>query len=193
MTQESDDRQRLLDNARGGNDDALGQLIENHRPMLRAQAMQSLAQVQGRIDASDVVQMTWWSAFRAFPRFEGDGDAFVGWLCKIHNRNLHDAVRGQRAGKRAMKREVSGSTALAQALVKTTSPSQRLQKLEQQELLNQHIESLPVAQREAVLLRYREGMTIAEIVAKIGRSDTAVAGLLKRGLCRLRELMIEAD
>ncbi len=193
MTRQSDDRQRLLSNARGGDDDALGQLIENHRPMLRAHAMQSLAQVQGRIDASDVVQMTLWSAFRAFPKFEGDVDGFVGWLCKIHDRNLHDAVRDQHAEKRSIKREVSGSTALPLAIVKATSPSQRLQKLEQQELLNQHVESLPMAQREAVRLRYCDGMTIAEIVVRLGRSDTAVAGLLKRGLSKLRELMSNTE
>ncbi|MEZ6132874.1 MAG: hypothetical protein R3C59_29750 [Planctomycetaceae bacterium] len=65
-----DDRNRLLAAARGGDDDALGELIEHFRPMLRAEAARSLREVQGRIDASDVVQMTWWSAFRGFPRFQ---------------------------------------------------------------------------------------------------------------------------
>ena len=151
--------------------------------------MQTLAQVQGRMDPSDVIQMTWWSAFRAFPKFEGDIDAFVGWLCRIHDRNLQDVVRDQHAEKRAIRREVSGSAAFPEALLQATSPSQHLAKLEQQELLKRHVDSLPVTQREAVRLRYFEGMAIAEIVQKIGRSDTAVAGLLKRGLSKLRELM----
>lgn len=190
MARENVDRGDLLNHARKGDDDALGQLIEDCRPMLRAQAMQSLAQVQGRIDPSDVIQMTWWSAFRAFPKFEGDIDGFVGWLCRIHDRNLQDVVRDQHAEKRAIKREVSGSAAFPEALLKATSPSQHLAKLEQQELLKRHVDSLPVAQREAVRLRYFEAMAIDEIVNKLGRSDTAVAGLLKRGLSKLRELMI---
>ena len=189
MVHQGSDRDQLLHDARKGDDDALGQLIENCRPLLRARAMQTLAQVQGRMDPSDVIQMTWWSAFRAFPKFEGDIDAFVGWLCRIHDRNLQDVVRDQHAEKLAIRREVSGSAAFPEALLQATSPSQHLAKLEQQELLKRHVDSLPVTQREAVRLRYFEGMAIAEIVQKIGRSDTAVAGLLKRGLSKLRELM----
>ena len=95
MSPTNDDRDRFLSAALAGDDDALGELIEAFRPMLRAEAMQTLAEVQGRVDASDVVQLTWWSAFRAFPKFEGDVDAFIGWLRNIHDRNLRDAVRNQ--------------------------------------------------------------------------------------------------
>ncbi len=97
MNQNSNDADRLLKIVGDGDDDALGALIENYRPMLRAEAMRSLALVQARVDPSDIVQHTWWSAFRAFPKFEGDVDAFVGWLRKIHERNLRDAVRDQHA------------------------------------------------------------------------------------------------
>jgi len=78
MSPTNDDRDQLLNAAQAGDDDALGERIEAFRPMLRAEAMQTLAEVQGRIDASDVVQLTWWSAFRAFPKFEGDVEAFIG-------------------------------------------------------------------------------------------------------------------
>ncbi len=98
MSQPDEHQQDLLHAAKNGDDDARGELIENFRPLLRAEAHRTLRDVQGRVDASDVVQMTWSSAFRAFPRFTGDVDAFVGWLRKIHERNLQDAVRDQHAG-----------------------------------------------------------------------------------------------
>ena len=191
MDQDSDDRDRLLKIASEGNDDALGDLIENFRPMLRAEAMRSLAQVQARVDPSDIVQQTWWSAFRAFPKFEGDIDAFVGWLRHIHDRNLRDAVRGQHAEKRAVRREVSASGLLQTEPGKATTPSQKLVRIEQTEQLNRCVDSLPAAQREALRLRYYDGLSIVEIVQQMGRSDTAVAGLLKRALSTLRELMID--
>jgi len=50
---------------------------------------------------------------------------------------------------------------------------------------------LPVAQRESLQLRFYEGLSVAEIVDKMGRSETAVAGLLKRGLSALRAMMID--
>ena len=44
-------------------------------------------------------------------------------------------------------------------------------------------------QAEAIRLRYMEGLPLAEIVERMGKSDTAVAGLLKRGLQKLRTIL----
>jgi RNA polymerase sigma-70 factor (ECF subfamily) len=48
------------------------------------------------------------------------------------------------------------------------------------------LHSLPETQAEAIRLRYLEGLTLAEIVDRMDKSETAVAGLLKRGLAKLR-------
>ena len=192
MKSTNEDRDRLLTAARGGDDDALGELIENFRPMLRAEAMRTLTEVQGRVDASDIVQVTWWSAFRGFPRFEGDVDAFVGWLRNIHDRNLRDAVRDQHAGKRAIRLEAAPSAVLPMAPAKITSPSQKLVRIEEQENMEACLALLPAAQKEALRLRYYDGLSIAVIVERMGRSETAVAGLLKRGLSGLRDLLRES-
>jgi RNA polymerase sigma-70 factor (ECF subfamily) len=189
MTTPDEERDCLLKIARGGDDEALGELIENFRPMLRAEAMRTLSEVQGRVDASDIVQLTWWSAFRAFPKFEGDIDAFVGWLRNIHERNLRDAIRGQRAAKRAIQLEDSPSAALPRAAGRITSPSQKLVQVEQQQHMEKCLGLLPTAQKEALRLRYYDELPIRDIVERMGRSETAVAGLLKRGLSTLRELM----
>lgn len=181
----------LLKAAKSGDDDALGLLIETFRPMLRADAMQSLAEVQARVGASDIVQMTWWSAFRGFPRFEGDVDAFIGWLRNIHDRNIKDAIRDQQAGKRAIRKEISPSGGFQNAAGKITSPSQKLMRREQQDQMDECMNKLPLAQREAIRWRFYEGLAVAEIVERMGRSETAVAGLLKRGLSTLRQMMKE--
>ncbi len=189
MNTPNEDRDQLLNAARRGDDDALGELIEKYRPMLRAEAMRTLTEVQGRVDASDIVQLTWWSAFRAFPKFEGDVDAFIGWLRNIHDRNLRDVVRDQRAAKRAIRLEISPSAALPGAAGRITSASQKLVRIEQQEHMEACLALLPTAQKEALRLRYYDELPISDIVERMGRSETAVAGLLKRGLSTLRELM----
>jgi RNA polymerase sigma-70 factor (ECF subfamily) len=38
-----------------------------------------------------------------------------------------------------------------------------------------------------------EGLPLSEIVERMGKSDTAVAGLLKRGLQKLRVIMKSED
>lgn len=186
-----DDNQRLLQSANSGDDDALAILLEQVRPMLRAEAMKSLTEARARLDPSDIVQLTWWSAFRGFPRFEGDIDAFIGWIRKIHDRNLKDAIRDQLAARRDLRRE-HGEARMGDVVDgRTTTPSKRLARNEELERLERCLVLLPVAQREAVRLRFYEGFSVSDIVRQLGRSETAVAGLIKRGLSRLRQLLAE--
>ncbi len=48
---------------------------------------------------------------------------------------------------------------------------------------------LPDDNRHALVMRHCQGLSLAEISAALGRTPQAVAGLLKRGLALLRELM----
>lgn len=185
------ENQRLLQSANSGDDEALATLLEQIRPMLRAEAMKSLTEARARLDPSDIVQLTWWSAFRGFPRFEGDVEAFIGWIRKIHDRNLKDAIRDQMAARRDLRREHGHARMADVADGRTTSPSRRLARNEELERLEKCLVLLPAAQREAVRLRFYEGFSVSDIVQQLGRSETAVAGLIKRGLSRLRQLLAE--
>ena len=53
--------------------------------------------------------------------------------------------------------------------------------------LAQALATLPPDQHEAVRLRHLEGWSMQQLTAHFGRSETAVAGLLKRGLRGLRD------
>ena len=48
------------------------------------------------------------------------------------------------------------------------------------------VERLPDDQREAVRLRHLEGWSLAQLAQHFGRGESAVAGLIKRGLRALR-------
>ena len=71
----------------------------------------------------------------------------------------------------------------------TPSPSHKAVHNEQMLQLCDALELLPEAQREAVQLHYLENMKLAGIAARMERSTTAIAGLLKRGLQKLRSEM----
>lgn len=189
MNSAKDHQESLLHAAESGDDDALGELIEAFRGILSDDARQSLMGVQARVDASDVVQLTWLSVFRGFPNFHGDLGAFAAWLKKIHERNIQDAVRNQHAARRDVSRELSGSGVHGNVTARNSSPSQHVMRGERNAELQDALDKLPPAQREAVKMRYFDGMGVAEITSRMGRSETAVAGLLKRGLIRLRIIM----
>jgi RNA polymerase sigma-70 factor (ECF subfamily) len=71
----------------------------------------------------------------------------------------------------------------------TSTPSQRMMKNEAAADLALCLERIPETQRQAIRLRYLEGCSLREISEKMGKSEMAVAGLLKRGLRTLREGM----
>ncbi len=137
-------------------------------------------------------------AHRDFGAFRGDCVAsLLAWLRNMLRNNV--ATIHQRhlfAQRRAASREVdvvvptaSSSNPLGlEGLIpsETTSPSQRMMRDEAAARLAICLERLPETQAEAIRLRYLEGMSLKEIAQRMGKTEMAVAGLLKRGLCSLR-------
>jgi RNA polymerase sigma-70 factor (ECF subfamily) len=182
---------KLLEQARRGDRDALGKILENYRAYLRIMAQRHLdGRLAARIDASDLVQQTCLSAHRDFDRFVGDEEGqFLAWLGQIHEQNLRNVLRDHvGAEKRAAGRE-SSSDKLASVAAVTSSPSRRAMQGEDAVQLARCLEQLPPDQCNAVRLRHLEGWAIADIARELGRSEQAVAGLLKRGMQQLREML----
>ncbi|MDB4539935.1 hypothetical protein N9231_05885, partial [Saprospiraceae bacterium] len=67
-----------------------------------------------------------------------------------------------------------------------STPSQHIVKGERALRIAIELHKLPEAQRDAVGMRHLEGMSLAEIAEELGRSTTATAGLIKRGVANLR-------
>ncbi len=152
--------------------------------------------LQGKLDASGVVQQTLWEAHQGWKDFRGHSEAEVAaWLRRILVRNLTDEVRKLAAGKRDLARERSLEAAVEQSSAKLaawlaqeqSSPSQRAMRQEQLFELAAALARLPDDQRTAIELHHLEGYSLAEVGRRMNRSKEAVAGLLFRGLKRLRE------
>src|SRR5690242_13430868 len=72
--------------------------------------------LQGKLDASGVVQQTLWEAHQGWKDFRGHSEAEVAaWLRRILVRNLTDEVRKLAAGKRDLARERSLEAAVEQS------------------------------------------------------------------------------
>ena len=66
-----------------------------------------------------------------------------------------------------------------------------MERQEQLLRLARALAQLPDDQRTAVELHHLRDGPVAEIARQMGRTEAAVAGLLRRGLKRLRELLAE--
>ncbi|MBT6724889.1 MAG: sigma-70 family RNA polymerase sigma factor [Pirellulaceae bacterium] len=193
-----DTNSTLLVRAKGGDRDALGNLLNRYRPYLRILALRYLdSGVRQRVDPSDVIQQTCLDIHRDIDGFRGDHEAeWIGWVRRILENNVNQVIRRHiQAQKRSVRKEAvvdksSGTHRVYNAgpVSKESSPSHRVMKGERAVRLAIMLGKLPEVQREAIRLRYLEGRTLQQIAESIGRSEMAVAGLLKRGLRSLRDL-----
>ncbi len=188
----------LLIASKRGDLESLGRLLEQYRGYLLMLAHRYLSErLRRRVDPADIVQLTYLEAQRDLPSFRGETPAeFTGWLRGMLKNNVATAVtRHISTKKRSLNREVnaaapqdkdSGANWIGQLPGSTTSPSGVAIRAEAALALVEALHQLPETQAEAIRLRYMEGLPLGEIVDRMGKSDTAVAGLLKRGLKKLR-------
>jgi RNA polymerase sigma-70 factor (ECF subfamily) len=191
--------QVLLEQARAGEETALGHLLELYRNYLRLLARAQIgAGLRVRLDPSDLVQETLMEAYRDFPRFVGTHEReLTAWLRQILVRNLADQVKRHRAEVRDWKRQESleallqrSGEAAEQELARSLStPSARAARREQAVLLADALARLPPDYREVILLRNLEHRKFDEIGARLGRSAGAARMLWARALERLSQLM----
>ncbi len=171
-------------------------LLDKYRPYLKLLAARHIDRnVASRLSASDIVQQTQLEAFRDCRNFRGSTELqFVAWLKVILLNNVGQATRTHiLARKRSVRREQSMVTEDRQTPYEPVgyeeSPSAAAMLGESAVTLAQAMERLTGDQYEAIRLRYIEGLPLSEIAPRMDRSQSAVAGLLKRGLRELRSAL----
>ena len=108
----SDDRasaaaSAIVSQSRHVDQSKLANLLEQFRPLLRANARQSLSpRLRLRADESDLAQETLSKAVKEFGTFQGKTDAeLVGWLQAILKQEVAAVTRRNKAGKRDVRKD----------------------------------------------------------------------------------------
>jgi RNA polymerase sigma-70 factor (ECF subfamily) len=170
----------------------LARPLESFRPYLRMLADLHLPRQQhGRLDPSDVVQETLLKAKERLGQFRGTSAAeLAAWLRRMLRNAMIDALR-------RLTREPAVLSALEQSSARLeaslagdgSSPSEQAVRHEELEQLAAALAQLPEDQRLAVQLQQMHGHSVQAIAALMGRSKSAVGGLLRRGMAGLRQRM----
>lgn len=136
--------------------------------------------LRDRTLAEDAVQETFLKAYRSLASFRGECSEKT-WLMKIAMNTCCDLRRAHRLRSIDPRR-------IPDLLPQAAEPFAPAEE----ELVTQVIQ-LPRKLREVILLYYYQDMTVTEIAASLGISQSSVSGRLKRARGKLRTLLEGRD
>lgn len=167
--------EELAQAAANGSVDALGELYDRYADTVYRIAY---ARVGDATEAEDITSDVWLRVHASISSYVTTGAGFPAWLGRIARHRVVDHWR--RTGRR---REQLTGDMLAMSLVAPgDSPEDAADRAELARVVAAAVETLPLSQREVLLLRFWADMSIAEAAETLGKSAGAVKQLSYRGL-----------
>jgi len=180
------DRKRLIalvELARSGDKDAFGMLYDHYHVSVYRFVYYRVGSVQL---AEDLTGETFFRALRSMNGFRWQGRDFGAWLMTIA-RNL--ATDHFKAGRTRL--EMTTEDMSLHDDRTHDGPEDEVLASLTNDVLLAALTELPDEQRDCLVMRFLQGMSIAETAAVLGRSDGAVKQLQLRGVRNLAKLMPE--
>ncbi|HET9058735.1 MAG TPA: RNA polymerase sigma factor [Acidimicrobiales bacterium] len=172
------DEVAMLRAASGGEPAAVRWLLDEVAPIVYGFIY---ARVGGASGAEDLLQETLLEAVRSAHAFRG-GSAASTWMCSIARRRLARYYETERRAEAARQ----GLHLLGTEPLHAPEASA---SFEAQDEVVRALGRLPATQREVLVLKYIEGLSVEEVAQRCGRSRVQVQSLLQRGRDGLRREM----
>lgn len=144
------------------------------------------------MDAEEVVQDAFVYAFRNLDQYDPDRGAFWTWLRVI----LVSRCRNKRRGKRLprVSLQILNLAGAAPAKAKpATDPGLALDRFETRREVHEALQEVSAGARDALVLRYYEGLAYAEVAGIPGCSEDAARSRVAHGKSQLRQLLAARD
>ena len=195
------DTEQLLLRAGRNDHSARDQLFTRHRGQLRRMVRARMDdRLAVRIDPSDVVQGVLAEAAQGLPDYLQDRPLpFYLWLRELAWKRLVDLRRRHiEAQKRSVTREEAWRSMLSEhsandlagrLISNEPSASRRLIREELLDRVRAALDVLPDADREVLVLRYLEQLTVRQVAAVLGTTEGAVSMRQLRAVERIRKLL----
>jgi RNA polymerase sigma-70 factor, ECF subfamily len=167
--------------------EAFGALYERHVRLVFAFCFSKLH--DGHL-AEDLTSQTFLQALRALPRYQERGTPIRSWLFRIASNLITDRLRAQRP-EQPLSEPPPGFDDAAPFEPADPKSEAEITNWERADDFNRLIAGLGPEQRQVVRLRFVDGLPMADIASRMGRSEGAVKMLLMRALQNLRRRLTE--
>lgn len=175
----------LVDLACDGDPEAFGQLYDHYLPGLYRFV---LSRVRSRALAEDLTSETFTRALRSIGKFHWQGTEFGAWLTTIARNLIADHFKCSRSRLEIVAEEVPERRAVEDG------PEDEVLDAVMSDRLMVAVRTLPAEQRDCLLMRFVQELSIAQTAEALGRSEGAVKQLQLRAVRRLaREMAADVE
>lgn len=190
-----EDDRRLVEAARGGDQDAFRQLFDRYHR--RAYGL-ALGVVKSPDDALDVVQDAFIKAHRHLEKFEGNS-SFYTWLYRIVMNLAIDHIRKRKRSRHvdfgdslanSADDEVAGDGALLPRVL-GQNPGKSLARKEIREQIGEALASLSDNHRAVLVMRELEGLSYQEMAEVMGCSKGTIMSRLFHARKNMQKRLLE--
>jgi RNA polymerase sigma-70 factor, ECF subfamily len=179
--QRAPDDAQLLRQMSAGNEQALGAFYDKWHPLVHAVVLRVL---RSGADVEDVVEETFWQAWRQAGRYEAARGGVQTWILTIARSRALDRVRLLNRRREEPIEGESGEQVMQ--LATESDPSMDAESAERRKLVVAALADLPVEQREALELGYFAGLSQTEIAERTGHPLGTIKTRMRLAMQKLR-------
>lgn len=179
---DSEDRQ-WIEQYRAGDAEALTPLVEKYRCPLFGFILNI---TEGRGDANEIFQETWFRAIRGLPRYRSHN--FMGWLVRIARNLVIDRYRRQRP---SVSLDATPEDGVSATELADPGPGPTAQAATRDDLsaVARAVDTLPAEQKEVFQMRMQTGLSFKEIANLQGASINTALARMQYALAKLRPIL----
>ncbi|HYJ70568.1 MAG TPA: sigma-70 family RNA polymerase sigma factor [Nocardioidaceae bacterium] len=166
----------LVDLARGGDAEAFGQLYDHYVESIHRYLYFRLSSVSL---ADDLTSETFFRALRSIQSFRWQGKDFGAWLTTIARNLVTDHYKSSRSRFEVVADE------LPEQVEESDGPEDGALATLTSEVLARGLRRLASEQQDCLVMRFCQGLTIAETATAMGRSEGAIKQLQLRAVRNL--------
>jgi RNA polymerase sigma-70 factor, ECF subfamily len=172
----------LISKARKGDAEAAGMLYERYYQNIYSYLFYHTGDIQ---TAEDLTGEVFLKMVQALPNYSESNGLFLAWLLRIaRNLSIDHYRRFNQHPEVELMDEIIRSDLEVDQVVESNLTIARLQKV---------LANVKEDQREVLLLRFIEGLSISDVANLLVKSEDAIKGLQRRGLMSVQMLLRQLE